>query len=74
MSSLGEKPSFDGYVQNLEKKERDVLNEDDVSDVLPEEAKRIMWKIDRRLIVTTRLCYCISLMDRGNLGVAVVAG
>lgn len=38
------------------------------------EQKAIMWRIDRRLVLTLGAMYCASLMDRTNLGIAVVAG
>lgn len=40
----------------------------------PEEQKKILRKVDRRLIPTLGFMYCVSLMDRSNLGVAMVAG
>ncbi|KAI0592959.1 major facilitator superfamily MFS-1 [Biscogniauxia sp. FL1348] len=39
-----------------------------------DEAKRIIWRIDRRLVTTVGLMYCISLMDRTNLSAAAIAG
>lgn len=38
------------------------------------QAKRIINRIDRRLVTTTGVMYCISVMDRSNLGSAYVAG
>ena len=40
---------------------------------LPEQRK-IIHRIDRRLVTITGLSYCISLMDRTNLSMAAVAG
>lgn len=40
----------------------------------PEEQKRIIQRIDRRLVITLGVLYCVSLMDRTNLGAAVIAG
>ncbi len=40
----------------------------------PAEQKRIMWHIDRRLVITVGCMYCVSLMDRTNLGAANIAG
>ncbi|KAI1822491.1 major facilitator superfamily MFS-1 [Xylaria intraflava] len=45
-----------------------------VEEVSPKEARRIIKRIDRRLVTTTGLMYCISVMDRSNLGAAYVAG
>lgn len=38
------------------------------------EQKSIVRRIDRRLVLTLGSLYCISLMDRTNLGAATVAG
>lgn len=38
------------------------------------EQRRIIHRIDRRLVTITGLSYCISLMDRTNLSMAAVAG
>lgn len=43
-------------------------------DFTPEEQRKIISKIDRRLVVTVGLMYCVSLMDRTNLGSANIAG
>lgn len=40
----------------------------------PEEAKKLIWRIDCRLVLTCGFMYCVSLMDRTNLGIAVVGG
>jgi hypothetical protein len=74
MTDSTEKSSIDVKFSHVDEKVADDEIPQDSNDVSPEEAKRIMWKIDRRLIVVTGLCYCISLLDRGNLGVALVAG
>ncbi|CZR65088.1 related to permease of the major facilitator superfamily [Phialocephala subalpina] len=39
-----------------------------------QEQKSIIWKIDRRLVLTLGFLYMISLMDRTNLGAASIAG
>lgn len=38
------------------------------------EQKLIVRRIDRRLVVTVGIMYCVSLMDRTNLGSANIAG
>jgi len=43
-------------------------------DFTPDEQRKIMRRIDRRLVVTVGLMYCVSLMDRTNLGSANIAG
>lgn len=40
----------------------------------PKEQKRIIRHVDRRLVLTLGFLYCVSLMDRTNLGIAAVAG
>ena len=40
----------------------------------PEEQKKIIRRIDRRLVATLGLLYMCSLMDRTNLSIAVIAG
>ena len=40
----------------------------------PEEQKKIIRRIDRRLVLTCGFLYCVSLMDRTNLGIASVGG
>jgi MFS family permease len=36
--------------------------------------RKIIWRIDRRLVLTLGFMYCVSLMDRTNLGLAAIAG
>lgn len=43
------------------------------SEFSPEEQKKIISRIDRRLITTVGFMYCVSLMDRTNLGAAILA-
>ena len=51
------------------------VGEDDISmGFTPEEQKRIIRRLDYRLVTTAGVLYCISLMDRTNLGAAVIAG
>ncbi|KAI1659477.1 MFS general substrate transporter [Daldinia decipiens] len=45
-----------------------------VDDVDEQEGKRIIWRIDRRLVTLVGVLYCVSLMDRTNLSAAAVAG
>ncbi|KAF1998635.1 MFS general substrate transporter [Amniculicola lignicola CBS 123094] len=39
-----------------------------------EEQKKIIHRVDRRLVATVGVLYCISLMDRTNLSAASIAG
>jgi len=50
------------------------LNEMRLNAFTPEEQKKIIRKVDFRLIPTLGCMYCVSLVDRTNLGVAMVAG
>lgn len=61
---------------NLEQVESDdrEANNVRIAAFTPEEQKRIVRKIDLRLVPTLGFMYCVSLMDRTNLGIAVVAG
>ncbi|KAJ5832572.1 hypothetical protein N7474_000883 [Penicillium riverlandense] len=43
-------------------------------DLLPSERKKILHKIDRRLITALGLMFAVSLIDRANLGSANIAG
>ncbi|KAI0103817.1 major facilitator superfamily MFS-1 [Nemania sp. FL0031] len=45
-----------------------------VDEISPSEARSIISRIDRRLVTVTGVMYCISVMDRTNLGAAYVAG
>ena len=38
------------------------------------EQRKIIHRVDRRLVVTVGVLYCISLMDRTNLSAAAIAG
>lgn len=78
MSDLG-KPSRE-YVDDLGEKHGGAISHDSDSefDILkeftPTEIKKVIHRIDRRLVTTVGLMYCISLMDRTNLSAAAIAG
>jgi len=40
----------------------------------PTEQKKIIHRVDRRLVLTVGVLYCVSLMDRTNLSSASIAG
>lgn len=40
----------------------------------PEEQKKIKRRMDLRIVTTLGFMYCVSLMDRTNLGAASIAG
>jgi hypothetical protein len=54
-------------------KGRAALSADDFG-FSPAEQKKIMRHLDRRLVLTVGAMYCVSLMDRTNLGAANIAG
>lgn len=66
-----------GNVETIERVESDNaarINDMRLNAFTPEEQKRIIRKVDFRLIPVLGCMYCVSLMDRTNLGVAMVAG
>ncbi|CAK7233124.1 hypothetical protein SBRCBS47491_008501 [Sporothrix bragantina] len=54
--------------------ERAALDAQILNEFSPREQKRIIRHIDRRLVVMVGFMYCVSLMDRTNLGSANIAG
>ncbi|KAI0392327.1 MFS general substrate transporter [Xylariaceae sp. FL0594] len=60
----------------IEKSRIDVTDVEVASydDYSPAQARSIMKRIDRRLVTVTGIMYCISVMDRTNLGAAAIAG
>ena len=54
--------------------EESIVNDARIDYFTPEQQKKIIWRIDCRLVLTCGFMYCVSLMDRTNLGIAVVAG
>lgn len=50
------------------------IHQAQISIFTPEEQKKIIHHIDRRLVVTLGVLYCVSLMDRNNTGIAMIAG
>lgn len=51
-----------------------VVNEARIAAFTLEEQKKIIRKVDWRLVLTLGFMYCVSLMDTTNLGIAVVSG
>jgi hypothetical protein len=47
---------------------------DNSTTLTPEEQKKVIRRIDIRLVITLGVLYCVSLLDRGNLSVAQIAG
>lgn len=75
MSSI-EKPAADHiHDHDLGEKRLSHSSDDDIlAEFTPEEITKVIHRIDRRLVVTVGLMYCVSLMDRTNLSAAAIAG
>lgn len=69
MSYPDEKPPG---VEGIEDIAERVSTEDE--EFTPEEQRKIIRRVDLRLVTMTGLAYCISLMDRTNLSMAAIAG
>lgn len=54
--------------------EKKSLEDDPLTYFTPEEQKKIIHRLDRRLVVVVGVMYCVSLMDRTNLSNAAIAG
>lgn len=65
----------DTNLERIEDVNQPALSDADYDEVytLPEQRK-IIHRIDRRLVTMTGLAYCVSLMDRTNLSAAAIAG
>ncbi|KAI0436339.1 major facilitator superfamily domain-containing protein [Xylaria telfairii] len=61
-------------VDQVEKTERAQLAIPDEDEFTESEAKRVVHRIDRRLLVTIGFMYCVSLIDRTNISFAAIAG
>ena len=72
MTPIDEKPPSDDRIEDIAGKSPPSYDED--NEFTPQEQKKIIRRIDLRLVTMTGLAYCISLMDRTNLSMAAVAG
>jgi hypothetical protein len=61
-------------VNHIERTPSEESNDGHIAEFTPEEQKKIIHRIDRRLVTTLGLLYMCSLMDRTNLGAANIAG
>lgn len=60
---------------HIEDTEKGALQHADViASFSPTEQKKLIRRIDARLVITLGCLYCVSLLDRTNLGAASVAG
>ncbi|KAL3436114.1 major facilitator superfamily domain-containing protein [Aspergillus tetrazonus] len=64
--------SIQSHIEEVEKPA--VHHNETLSQFTPQERKRLIRRIDLRLVITLGCLYCISLLDRTNLGAASVAG
>jgi hypothetical protein len=64
----------DPKVDYLERSTTEEASDDRLNRFSLAEQRKIIRRIDRRLVLTLGFMYCVSLMDRTNLGIAVVAG
>jgi hypothetical protein len=62
----------DSFVEDLKHLEGESLDDDPV--FTREEQRRIIHRIDRRLIIMSGFMYMIAILDRSNLGNAAIAG
>lgn len=51
-----------------------VVDIDDDEEYTYEEQRKIIHRVDRRLVIIVGAAYCISLMDRTNVSVAAITG
>jgi hypothetical protein len=76
MSAADSKPGSVDRVEDIAQKElgHKTSPDDYDEEFTPEEQKKIIRRVDLRLVTMTGLAYCISLMDRTNLSAAAIAG
>jgi hypothetical protein len=61
-------------VQQVERTTSAESNDARIAEFSPEEQKKIIRRVDYRLVLTLGFLYMCSLMDRTNLGAANIAG
>lgn len=69
--------SSDTEKATLEQVERSVSqdsNDARIAQFTPEQQRKIIHRVDRRLVTTLGALYACSLMDRTNLGAVNIAG
>lgn len=77
MSANSEKDMDVDYVERVataESQTSEKVNDARIAAFTPAEQRKIIHRVDRRLVLTLGFLYCVSLMDRTNTGIAVVAG
>ncbi|KAL2802942.1 MFS general substrate transporter [Aspergillus granulosus] len=68
---MGTLPTSQVSDTDLQKDDVEHLDELPLS---PKEQRKIIWRVDRRLIVMLGFLHTVALIDRGNIGTAAVAG
>jgi hypothetical protein len=71
-SKPDEKVIYDDRIEDIAQKTSNSV--EDEEEFTEEEQRKIIRRIDLRLVTMTGLAYCISLMDRTNLSAAAIAG
>lgn len=75
MADIEKSEGVQGLERSVSKDSGSHLSDQSHIDVFtPEEQKKIIRRIDIRLVLTCGFMYCVSLMDRTNLGIASVGG
>lgn len=72
-----DKEKHSGIVEHVDKNYDLAVMEESESDdhgFSLEEQRAIIRRIDRRLVVTVGVIYCVNFMDRTNMSVANIAG
>lgn len=62
------------HSKDLEESPTHANHQDIIDAFTPEEQQKVIRRVDRRLVPTLGLLYAISLMDRTNIGNALIAG
>ena len=70
-SPVDEKPPAEACIEDVAQKPPSKVEDEDFT---LEEQRKIIRRVDLRLVTMTGLAYCISLMDRTNLSMAAIAG
>jgi MFS family permease len=74
MSHDVEKPTAMYLQHEPNKTYSDQTSNDYESEFTPAQQRRIIHRVDWRLVTTVGAMYCVSLMDRTNLSAAAIAG
>ena len=68
-------PAYDAALEKKDAATTGSLEEGQLDDAESTAAyRKLLHRIDRRLVLTTGFMYCVSLIDRTNIGSANIAG